>query len=274
VKAVNLLPPEARRGGDSGERPIASYALLAGLAVILVLVLAYVQAANSVTSRRAELADVERQLAIVQRQDAPLAASAKFAVDRDARANAIRTVLASRFPWSRTLRSLSIALPGDVRLQSLNAKAAAASGPDPAAGPTLDLTGCGASHRAVARTMVGLRQVTGVTDVSLTNSTHAAAAGAGSGTATSGGGSARGCSTTFSMTVTLNPPSAPASGSGTAATPAAGTATTPAPGATTTTPAPGATTPTTATPASTATTATAPGTTPAAGGSTTAGATP
>jgi hypothetical protein len=117
------------------------------------------------------------------------------------------------------MRELSLVLPHDVWLTSLDASASSESGSESSGGggsvaaPSLQLSGCAAGHEAVAGFVTALKEIDGVTRVQVQSSELGGRkAGAGS---TSGGDSdssdsaAGGCQTRsfiaqFSMTVAFD----------------------------------------------------------------------
>jgi hypothetical protein len=95
-----------------------------------------------------------------------------------ARVETVRGLAAARFDWEQALRDLSRAVPGDVKLETLNGDmglpgTGGGSG-DPLRGsiqaPAISLAGCAPSQTSVARMLARLRAVDGVTRVSLSKS--------------------------------------------------------------------------------------------------------
>src|SRR5205807_6467454 len=73
MKAVNLLPREARRGsGSLSDLGIGTTAVFAALGLALALVVAYVVLANGVTNRTHTLSDLQAQSAAAEQQVAKL----------------------------------------------------------------------------------------------------------------------------------------------------------------------------------------------------------
>lgn len=251
MRAVNLIPSDARRGGAGGPGRSggAVYGLLAVLAALLIGATAYVLTANSVNHQRAELAGTRSQLRAVRAQSKALAPYRKFAALERSRSSAIRSLVRARFPWERVLRDLSHVVPADVTLTSFTGTATgqapaggtAAATPPPStatststsagstAAPTVALSGCARNHDEVARLLVHLRLVDGVTDATLQSSTKGQANGASGGatsSASSAGGAGAGCPgdfAQFSATITFTAPTAPAAPTGSTATPTAAT---------------------------------------------------
>jgi hypothetical protein len=88
----------------------------------------------------------------------------------------VRDLAGSRFDWEQALRDLSRAVPDDVTLKSLtgdigtNAGGGGSSLRGAINAPAITLQGCTASQTAVGRLMARLRDVDGVTRVSLSKS--------------------------------------------------------------------------------------------------------
>lgn len=241
MRAVNLIPSDQRSEGAVGARSEGAVfgvlGLLAGIAVLAVL---YGVAHHQLTSRRAEAAALTAQAQQLQAQAAQLASYTSFVSMREQRLDAISQLAGSRFDWSAAMGELSRVLPADVALSSLQgtvgsstgssgststpstssssstsstsaaASSAGASGGSvssatpPGAVPTFTLTGCAANQAAVAMTLVRMRLVSGVSNVSLLSSTASSSGGA------SSGGGCPGGDPVFSMQVSFAPlPAAP-----------------------------------------------------------------
>jgi Tfp pilus assembly protein PilN len=189
MKAVNLLPSDQRGSAKttaSVAAPKASgsafgaYAVLGALAVAVVAVAGYVLTDNTIKDRRVQLANVTRQDEVVQAKARSLQAFADFKNLADQRIATVRGLAASRFDWDRTLQDLSRAIPGDVHLKSLSGTTGTQiSGGGSSSGsalrgaiqaPALELSGCTTNQQSVANLMSNLRNVRGVTRVTLSTS--------------------------------------------------------------------------------------------------------
>lgn len=200
MKAVNLIPQEDRRGGLAGPGRSGGgvYVFLAGLAVLVVAMGAYVLASNSINDRKAELSRVSAEVATAEAEATRLKPFSDFARLSQTRIQTVATLAQSRFDWERALRDLSRVLPRSVWLSSMTGTVAPAvqvegggaqtSGLRGAlAQPALQIVGCTESHREVSRAMARLRRMRGVTRVSLASSEKTE--GAATGAAPGGGGS-------------------------------------------------------------------------------------
>lgn len=263
MRAVNLIPADARTGGGAGAAGRsggAVYALLGGLALLVAMAGLWATTSGKIADDRAELARVQQEVAQARARAAELESPGAVQQTRLLRTETVRALATQRQDWAATLEDLSRTLPADTTLTGLNATSAgSASGPGAApaatapgaapAGHTLVINGCAPSQRAVARLMPRLRTVPDVIAVQLVSSNLASDEGA----AAEGTADAGGCAgATFVMSLTLEAAPAPVVGGA-----APGATAAAAPGAPA---APGATVP-----ASTATTA-VPGTPTSTGG--------
>lgn len=242
MKAVNLVPAERRRGGvGAGRSGGLVYALLAGLAVLVLGVGGYVLAGNGVAQRKSELARVTREVSSAQAQLAATRPYNSFSALRLARVTTITQLTNSRFSWRTALDQLSRVLPGNVWLTSVvgtvqpgvNVQGASGGGgtstirtTQPV--PALELMGCTTSQSEVSRLMSQLRLMDGVSRVSLASSDKtdaatgggsSAAAAAPAAGAASGGDCRHGSSKVPQFQLVVFFGSAPAAAAATVATP-------------------------------------------------------
>jgi Tfp pilus assembly protein PilN len=212
MRAVNLLTPDLRSapkgkgsnvpGPSAMETPggIGAFVLMGALALCVAAIAGYVLANNVVKERHAQLAQVTAQSDATVAKAAKLRPYADFETVAQQRAGTVKALAGARFDWEQALRDLSRATPSNVYLSELKGTvgsggtggAAAASGlrgsiPSPA----IELKGCTRSQPAVARLMSRLRNVQGVTRVTLAKSDKEATAGGGAGIA--GGGQVSPC---------------------------------------------------------------------------------
>jgi Tfp pilus assembly protein PilN len=239
MKAVNLIPTDARRVGKGGA-PLPSspsYLLLGLLALAVALVTVYVLTNNKISDRQAQLTTVKAQVAQAQARATGLADYQKFAKLAEARAQTVRQIAGTRFDWYGALSDLSKVVPADTSLQSLFGSVApgASTGGSSGSGnssslrgdlsaPAFELTGCTKTQDDVARLMSRLRLISGVTRVTLGDSQKQGAAGAGASASSAGttgtgatAGQSGGCgpnAPTFDLVVFFQPlPGAPATAS-------------------------------------------------------------
>ena len=174
MRAVNLLPADARgRGGPSFKLPARRAPLLgaaAALAVLVLLSLAFISARSSVNENRAALELRRAELAAIPLPPPVSTASSGLADERTRRTAALAAALGGRVAWDRILRKVALVLPEDTWLSGLTGTAPAAT---PAEGaPTgVVLNGFTYSHAAVARLLSRLAVVPELADVTLQSST-------------------------------------------------------------------------------------------------------
>jgi len=183
MRPVNLIPVEERRGEKAPLRSGPSaYLIVAVLAVALAGVTALVLTGNQVSDRKAEVATLKSKVAVAEAEADRLSAYTDFAAMQQAREQTVASLATSRFDWERVLQELAIVIPDDVWLTNVTAAASsdpasasdsASTGPSATAeitGPSLDIQGCAAGHEAVAKFLASLREVDGVTRVSVMSS--------------------------------------------------------------------------------------------------------
>ncbi|HXA55040.1 MAG TPA: hypothetical protein VNV37_09235 [Solirubrobacteraceae bacterium] len=247
MRAVNLIPAEHRKGGAVGARSQgAAFAVLGLLAGVALLVFMYGTAKHQLESRDAEAASLNARAQRVQAEAAQLTPYASFMQMREQRLQEISQLINSRFDWSSAMGELSRVLPRGVALTSLQgtvgSKSGAAASAKPAssssstagssaspssagaaaesvssatpsgATPTITLQGCALNQVTVAQTLVRLRLVSGVSNVSLQSSSASATSGGGSSGSGSATGSCPSGDPVFTVDVTFQPlPTPPAS---------------------------------------------------------------
>lgn len=199
MKAVNLLPPEYRRGrstragGERGGR--GAHAVLGVLAALLAMVVLYALTTNQVNSKKSETAAAKREADQLEARAAALGAFGSFNQIKQTRMASVRQLAGSRFDWERLLRELAAILPRGSWLQEANtsvtgdpsasgssssssSSGSSSSGSSPSGSgttpgqPGATLKGCTPRQGDVAKLMVRLRQVYRVQDVQLTESTQ------------------------------------------------------------------------------------------------------
>jgi Tfp pilus assembly protein PilN len=239
VRAVNLIPADARRGGVSPSlgRLGASHVLIAILAIAVGYVSFYVLTNNKISQRQTQLAGLQQQVTREKAAVARLDSYQKFEQLAQARAQTVRQIADSRFDWHSAMEDLSKVVPSNTTLQSLTATVSPTSSATGGSGgsasgirgainaPAFEMTGCTGSQDEVAQLMSRLRLINGVSRVTLGQSTKAA--GGSTSSATTSAGSPHNCAggPSFDMVVFFQPQAnaLPSTGTGAAATPSAGT---------------------------------------------------
>ena len=190
MRAVNLLTPELRAAqkGSGATKPSAlktsgglgAFALLGALALCVVAVAGSVLANNVIKERKTSLAAVSATNDETVKRAAELKPYADFETLANDRASTVQALAGARFDWEQSLRDLSRALPGDVYLSSVKGDVGGTASSGGGSGlrsaisaPAIELAGCTRSQPAVATLMSRLRNVQGVTRVSLSKSEKA-----------------------------------------------------------------------------------------------------
>jgi Tfp pilus assembly protein PilN len=209
MRAVNLIPAEQRGGAPvgAGQSEGGAYALLGMLAGLAVLALLYGIAHHQIASRKTQAAAVSAQAQQAQTAAQALAPYTSFIAMREARLQAVSTLVNSRFDWAHVFHEFGRVLPTGISISSLDgtvgtgttttaapaaaagtatsatSASAVASATPPGSLPTFTLTGCATNQREVARMLTRLRLMDGASNVTLQSSTKGASSGSG---ATSG----------------------------------------------------------------------------------------
>jgi Tfp pilus assembly protein PilN len=149
--------------------------LLLAVGVVTLLVLT----GNKIADRKAEVASLQSQVDATQARADQLSTYTNFADLQQARQETVASLATSRFDWERALHELALVLPDDVWLISMTASAAtdpssstssSTTAVDGVTGPSLDINGCASGHEAVAKFLAALRDVDGVTRVTVLSS--------------------------------------------------------------------------------------------------------
>jgi Tfp pilus assembly protein PilN len=185
MKAINLLPPDLRRAPSSAaskvvaDEPggIGAFVALGALAACVVALAAYVLTTNTVKDRQAKLETVTAQADATAQRASQLKPYADFKAMAETRIQTVKDLASSRFDWEQALRDVSRAVPANVTLTSLNGTIADGAGGSGTGGsstvrtaisaPAIQLNGCTRSQEDVATLLSRLRNVDGVTRVSL-----------------------------------------------------------------------------------------------------------
>lgn len=199
MKAVNLIPSDLRRSGSPGGRSDGLvYALLGGLALLVVLAAAWAVAGKQTASQKNEAARLSAQAVELERQAGALARYEAAAAASKSRADTIRGIAFSRFQWAHAFREVSRVLPKEAWLTSMIGTVAPGvtvegGSANPLRGainqPALEIVGCSRDQDSVARIMASLRVMQDVTRVTLASSAKNDNLAAGGNGATSSGSS-------------------------------------------------------------------------------------
>jgi Tfp pilus assembly protein PilN len=184
MKAINLLPPDLRGASVTARKApadepggIAGFVVLGALAACVIALAAYVLTTNMVKDRQAKLETVTAETQAATQRANQLKPYADFQAMAETRIQTVKDLASSRFDWEQALRDVSRAVPANVTLTALNGTITDGAGGTGSGGsstvrsaiaaPALQLTGCTGSQEDVATLMSRLRNVDGVTRVSL-----------------------------------------------------------------------------------------------------------
>ncbi|MBS1843536.1 MAG: PilN domain-containing protein [Actinobacteria bacterium] len=169
------------RGAGSRSGPLP-FLLVGGLALLLVGVLMLLHYSNQVSDRESNVAQLESERSEATAKAAELAPFTSFVQMAEQRTSTIAELADARFDWPRVIQQLSLILPPDVFFTSMTASSGAGEGEASAVSvPSLSLQGCASSQDAVAGFVATLKQIDGVTRVSLAKSSTAEGEGEASG---------------------------------------------------------------------------------------------
>jgi Tfp pilus assembly protein PilN len=173
MRPINLIPAEQRRrsrGTKTRSGPLP-YLLVGALVLLLVGVLMLVHYSNQVHDREDNVARLEVEKQAATAKAAALAPYTAFAQVTEQRTSTIAELADARFDWARVIEQLSLVLPPDVYLTGMNGSAGGGGSEGTAVGvPSLSMQGCAPSQDAVGAFVVALKQIDGITRVSLETS--------------------------------------------------------------------------------------------------------
>jgi Tfp pilus assembly protein PilN len=179
MRAINLLPARYQPARASGERPGIGYAAVAGLAMLLLMVLAYVLTNNGINDAKEKTAQAQAEQQVAQAKIGELQPFGDFATLKQSREQAVRGVAEARFDYERLMREVALVLPHNTYLTQFSGGAGGAtnttatSATTSAGGPTVTVSGCAPSHPGVATAIVRLRKLHNIDDVDLKSSQKA-----------------------------------------------------------------------------------------------------
>lgn len=178
MRAVNLLP---RDEGRARRQPgaVSLTAVLGAVLLTAVLCGWFLMASSGVSDKQGELDGRRAELASIPPPAPPDASQATLVAEKDARLSLLGQALANRIAWDRVLREISLVVPDDVWLESMNTNgpdpAAAAAAPPPGqpaptAAGNFAITGYTYSHDGVARLLARLAVIPHLENVKLGSS--------------------------------------------------------------------------------------------------------
>lgn len=190
MRPINLIPEEDRPGGQRPLRtgPLA-YVVVGVLALAVIGLALMVVTDGQISDRKAEVKQLQSEEQAAKAEAQSLAAYTEFHSVREQRVATMTGLADSRFDWPRVMRELSLVLPSDVHLSSLEASASPEAGGggvamrSSIAGPALELVGCASSQGSVGAFVEALKNIDGVTRVGVQSSAVGGATESGSATA-------------------------------------------------------------------------------------------
>jgi Tfp pilus assembly protein PilN len=209
VRPVNLIPGEHRRQ-STGALSGSAYVIVGILGVLLLMSAAYVLTANKVNDSKTRAAEAKAEADRLDAQAKQLGPFATFTQIKQTRLSSVSLVATSRFDWERTMRELAHVIPAGSWLNTVDASVSGSPGDATTATqtgetggpPSAQIVGCTKTQTEAAKIMVRLRELHGVDDVKLSESTKAQSEGSSSSSSSSSGGA--GCPRyQFDVTVTF-----------------------------------------------------------------------
>jgi Tfp pilus assembly protein PilN len=211
MRPVNLIPAEDRQGQHSPLRsgPLA-YVVIGALVALLAGVTALVLTGNQIAEQKNEVVQLKREDAAETARAKRLSSYSQFASLREQRVATVTSLADSRFDWERVMRELSLVLPSNVWLITLDATAASGTSVEGGSeggsssgaglrgavpGPALELSGCASGQEAVAGFVTILKDIDGVTRVGVQSSELSEQESAGAAASSDDGGGGEDCRT-------------------------------------------------------------------------------
>jgi len=127
MRAVNLLPRDIDQGGKAPRQLPIIVGCAGAVLAAAVLAVGYMQASGKVGSENRQLGDIQAQIAALPQPATPPSTISSLPAEKAARVSALAAALSQRVAWDRLLREVSLVLPDDVWLTSLNATAPSAA---------------------------------------------------------------------------------------------------------------------------------------------------
>jgi Tfp pilus assembly protein PilN len=181
MKRINLLPPE--QGVKASRERGLMYVVVFLVAVVVALGLVYFQQRNQVSGKQEELAGLQAQTAAVEAQIAALQPYAQIEAARTTMTQTTQGIYTSRVYWSTIFEQVSLVIPDNVRLTTMNCVVPPAMLPSEqsegaaAAAGAADVTFTGLTYTPddVATFMTRLGLIPQLSNIQLTSSTRSAA---------------------------------------------------------------------------------------------------
>jgi type IV pilus assembly protein PilM len=173
MRAVNLMPTKKEQR-ERGRQPnvVALGGVLGAVVVTAVFALWFLSASSAVTDKQNEVDALRSELAATPTPAPRDTSGDALAQEKAGRLSALAAALGNRVAWDRVLREVSLVLPDDVWLNTLQASAPAAATTEAPAGTggAFTISGRTYSHDAVARLLARLEIIPDLDRVTLEKS--------------------------------------------------------------------------------------------------------
>ena len=231
MRAVNLIPADARRRGPSSSTGLPFFGLVGGLVLVLLATFLLVTTENRVSSRESQLRVTQAAAARWSAVAGAYASDVSLEKQRGVKVAMVKSLAGQRYAWSQLLDQLASALPRTTTLSTLTSattaptatsatpasttSATSSSAPTVLSAPSqITLAACAPSQAGVAATIVNLRRIHGVSEVLLSSTT--------TGSGGSGGGGGASCGdVSFGLTLTFAASTTPTSAAASTTAPTA-----------------------------------------------------
>jgi Tfp pilus assembly protein PilN len=180
MRSVNLIPKEERRGDGAPLRTgNLIYVLTAGLAVLVLGVVAVALTSKQIKDRESQKSSLQQELTEATAKAQTLQAFSDFRAVQESRAATVSSLAQSRFDWPRVLHEFALVIPSNVQINSLTGtvspdvqmqSSGGVSTRTEVAGPALEIVGCAPGQDAVAAFVSALEDIDGVTRVGVSSS--------------------------------------------------------------------------------------------------------
>lgn len=174
MRAVNLVPPEARgRQLSAGKSGGAVYGVLGALVIVLLAMSALAITGKHKKEAEQELASVQQSTQAYQQLASRFSAFTEAAGKTSQRIELVRSISDARFDWAGSLRDMARVMPSTAQVLKLEASVRDGVGGSGSQfrsalpTPAIALEGCSSSQEAVADLVTRLQAMRRVTNVTM-----------------------------------------------------------------------------------------------------------
>ncbi|MDQ8043541.1 MAG: hypothetical protein AAGC46_04885 [Solirubrobacteraceae bacterium] len=189
MRAINLVPADARQSGFSGGKSGgAAYGLLGLLVVILLGTVVFAKSKGAEATANKDLATVQQSAAAYDQVATQYSSFQSAAADAQQRIATVKSLANARFDWAGSLRDLARLVPPTVRISQLDASVSSTASAGGGGGsqfrgqiesPAITMAGCTLTQSTAADLVVRLQAMRRVTNVTLESSKLADSHGTG-----------------------------------------------------------------------------------------------